>query len=206
MKLFRLKPVNTHTAYTCPLLQGVTFHGDRNCSFAPYSVEGGPLSAQPSPVAPPVCGAPAADVAVVAVDVRGGRSGVDIMVVGVCGPNVCCGVWDPKVLWDRVGVATVVAATVVVALSNCVSAMIFCRTSRIFSCRHVLVGKTSWWLAWNTAVACPGRTTSTQSMSRHTIIKIPFEYHSNTIQIPLVFEWYFNGTSMVLGGIMANSI
>ena len=91
-----------------------------------------------------MCGAPAAEVAVVVDVVRGGGSGVDIMVVGVCGPNVCCGVWDPKVLCDRVGVATVVAATVVVvALSNCISAMIFWRTSRIFSCRQVLVGKTS---------------------------------------------------------------
>lgn len=31
--------------------------------------------------------------------------------------------------------------------------MIFCRTSRIFSCRHSLVGKMSEYLVWKAAVA-----------------------------------------------------
>jgi len=33
-------------------------------------------------------------------------------------------------------------------------AIIFCRTSRIFSCRQLFVGKTSTYLDWNAAVAC----------------------------------------------------
>ena len=39
-----------------------------------------------------------------------------------------------------------------------------------------------------------------------TLTKIAFKYHSNTIQIPLVFEWYLNGPTGYYGRGYLNGI
>lgn len=69
-------------------------------------------------------------------------------------PPSLWGDWLFEELWEGTELeSTVVPKSCVPGVAVC---MIFWRTSRIFSCRHTLVGKVSKWWAWKAAVAWAG--------------------------------------------------